>query len=260
MSALRERLQRLARLDAAKLPIGRDEREVDVLDLVHWVYRDQKAHIVDGRGIGLHEGEKVAARVISAAQAGGGSVLRGVAEIGNLGCVVQRQGYDMGELHPVAETVHGIVAWLQRTGRAAGRLVVEHAQKGEIPSGATLEPKLQPSWKSSGPRWHWVKVRRETDGAEVALRWPAERSFRMAYDDSRERMPLYCPLEEDFGPDYVAAERRDYVAWHDALRLLVAECDALTRDLPLQLGGLVVTGPVLAREPWLDKSARQAAE
>lgn len=256
MSALRERLQRLARMQAAKLAVPDADRAVDVLDLVTWVYREQRAHIVDGRGIGLHEGERAAAGLGHTIQ--GDSIARIVTN-GVLGCQVDKLGYDMGELHPVAETVHGLLLRLHRGARAAGNLVVEHALRGEIPAGATLEPQLQPAWKANGPRWQWVNVRRETDGATVGIRWPAERSFKMVYDDSRERMPLYCPLDEDFGPDYVAAERRDYVAWHDALTLLVVECAALVKAAPLALGGLVVTGPTLAREPWLVRGL-QAAE
>lgn len=255
MTGLRERLQRLARLQAAKLPVPRSDREVDVVDLVTWVYREQRAHIVDGRGIGLHEGERAAEGLGHTIAAD--SIARVVAN-GVLGCQVDKLGYDMGELHPVAEAVHGIVARLQTSGLAAGFLVIQHAQKGEIPTGATLEPRLQPDWKSKGPQWQWVTVRRETDGETVTLRWPAERSFKMAYDDSRERMPICCLLAEDFGPDYIASERRDYVAWHDALTRLVNICDALTRNDPMALGGLLVTGPTLAREPWLVQTGKVA--
>ena len=41
-----------------------DRRPVDVADLLDWVYRDQKAHIVDDWGRGLHDLVKEAARIV----------------------------------------------------------------------------------------------------------------------------------------------------------------------------------------------------
>ena len=234
MTGLRQRLQQLAakRQQASQFHVGRIGLDVDVVELVNWVYADQRAHILDGRGVGLHEGEKIAAHVMHAARAGSGSSQAQFEAIMQLGVRVDKSGYDVGDLHPVAEVVNSLV-----NAMPGGRLIIEFARHRAIPEGGSFETELGPSWKVE-PRYDMVSF-----GAElVAL--PRQGAFNVVYD--RNKHPLYCPLELDHGPDYVAAMRAEYVAWHGALTGLVVEC----REHRDRIGGLIVSGPKLAREPW----------
>lgn len=223
------------------------DRLVDVVDLVNWVYGDQRAHEVDGRGIGLHEGERateIARRknvpAVSVARIAADSSVRTAAQA-ELGCKVDKVGYDMGELHPVAEAVDSMVARL-----LAVDLIVRHAQKKEIPAGADFEIKLEPDWKDL-PRYD-MQACGPCCNHTVRM-MPRHGTFKITYD--RNKHPLFCPLIFDHEPEFLGQLRRDYMAWHDGLSMLVVYCC----DYRDRLGGLVVTGPSLLRQPWLGKSA-----
>lgn len=245
MTGLRAELQRLA--EAARATASRPAPgtphagsfglPVDVVELVNWVYADQRAHEVDGRGIGLHEGERVAEGLLRTEEAGGGNPFIKFAEVMILGVRVDRQGYDIGDLHPVAEAVNELVMAMPLP---AAKLIVHFAERREVPSGARFDIKLGPSWKVE-PRYDIGQC--SACGQFHAL--PKSSAFYVVYD--RNRNAQYCPLEFDYGPDFMAKLRAEYVAWHDALAELVGYCD---RDRK-RLGGLVVTGPSLQRTPWL---------
>jgi hypothetical protein len=234
MTGLRQRLQQLAakRQQASQFHVGRIGLDVDVVELVNWVYADQRAHILDGRGIGLHEGERIAARVMPADRAGSGSSQAQFEAIMQLGVRVDKTGYDVGDLHPVAEVINSLV-----TAMPGGRLIIEFGRRRAIPEGGSFEVALGPSWKVE-PRYDMV-----TCGATL-LSLPRQGAFDVVYDGNKH--PIYCPLELEHGPDYLAALRAEYVAWHDSLTSLVDTC----RQQRDRIGGLIVSGPKLAREPW----------
>lgn len=242
MTGLRDRLQRLARVrrdagrsapkNAGRVAVNAD-RLVDVVELVSWVYAEQRAHIVDGRGIGLHEGEMIAEGVLDARRAGGGSGYGRFHEIQLLGCKIDRVGYDMGDLHPVAEAVNAMIGKI-----GGGGLIVRFAAKRDIPPGASFDIRLAPRWKSE-PRWQLGPCA----GCGQQHQLPMQGTFVVW---TRNKRPVYCPLDFDYEPEYLAQLRQEYIAWHDALSELVVRC-CYNRE---KIGGLVVTGPKLLREPW----------
>lgn len=239
MTDMRARVQRIISRAKSKQPGPLADRMVDVVELVNWVYAVQKAHIVDGRGVGLHENEMIAEGLLPARDAGSGSTFAAFEAIQRLGVRIERQGYNMGELHPVAEIVHDLV-----TGMVSedGTLIVRYAAKAAIPRGATFDVKLGPVWKGD-PRYMHQACGDCCKGELRAL--PAPGSFRIMVDSGKR--PVFCPLEFDHGSDFLAKLRAEYIGWHDALTLLVEGC-RVRRD---RLGGLIVTGPKLQREPWL---------
>jgi hypothetical protein len=221
MSDLRARIQRLQQRKQTAAQVNAD-RLVDVVELVNWVYAEQRAHLVDGHGIGLHEGERAAAGLrhnVRSAHAQFERILQ-------LGCRIDRHGHDAGDLHPVAEAVNELVGSML----SARAMIINFASRGSIPDGFDFEMKLGPSWK--------VEAKYDAQGT------PRPGSFHMAYDKNKH--PAYCLLAYDHGPDYQRELRAEYVSWHDALSELVVLCCKHRA----RLGGLMVTGPKLLRGPW----------
>lgn len=215
MSDLRARIQR-------QLHIGRVGLDVDVVELVNWVYAEQRAHLVDGHGVGLHDAERAVAGLRHGVRSAHGQFER----ILQLGCRIDRQGHDAGDLHPVAEAVNELVGSML----SAKALIIYFASRGAVPEGLDFEIRLGPSWKAE-PRFDFQGT-------------PRPGSFHVSYDKNKH--PIWCPLAYDHGPEYQQKLRAEYVSWHDALEELVAICcQNRTR-----LGGLVVSGPTLPREPW----------
>lgn len=210
MSDMRDRLQRIER--------GLDDPRVDVLELVNWVYSEQQAHHEAGRGV-FGPGGSV------------DSVVR-LSSFSVLGVSVDRLGYNMGELHPVAEVVHGIVCGLQR--EVPTKLIQHYAASASVPPGYDLEVELGPVWKGE-PKYDMRGL-------------PRPGSFKVEHDGSNAKVPVCCPLDYSHGANYQAELRREYEHWHLALRHLVIACGKSR-----ELGRLVVTGPTIAREPWRDR-------
>lgn len=243
MSGLRQKLQRLAAAGKHKpaapggVPQVNADRLVDVVELVNWVYADQRAHIIDGRGIGLHEGEKEAEAALAGRRSGAVhvSLHARFQEIMLLGCRVDKIGADTGDLHPVAETVHDLARRL-----GAYRTIRTCAIRREPPIGGSIEARLGPVWKVE-PRYE----RALCEGCGEVHALPKAGSFKVDYDT--RKYPLSCPVADDHEPEYIGALRREYLAWHDDLSLLVQQL----RDIRDKLGGLVVTGPRVPRQPWL---------
>ena len=165
MSGMRARVQRIARLTKAvervkSAPAPAPEAlQIDVIELVNWVYGDQRAHEVDGRGIGLHEGER-AAEGLAHGIAGDG--IHRLAEAKALGCRVDKVGYDRGELHTVAEAVHDLVV------HNGGRMIWRYAEKKSTPPGGKIVARLGPNWKNE-PRY---SMQRCEDGSQRMLPLP----------------------------------------------------------------------------------------
>jgi hypothetical protein len=236
MSGMRARLQRIAR--------GAEDPRVDVLELVNWVYSEQRANRVSGQG--LHAAEAVVAglRRGSVSQA---STIAALIEVNRLGCRVDHVGYDAGDLHPVAEALHLMVAQIQSSGEAPAWLLVRYGEHAALPDGHDLEINLGPTWKGE-PRY---EVRAcSACGADHAM--PMAGKFKVVNDGTKWAIPVFCPLEWDHGPEYQAAERREYDHWWQALQALAMRCARADLD------GLIVTGPAISREPWLCRDAAVA--
>jgi hypothetical protein len=236
MSGMRARLQRIAR--------GAEDPRVDVLDLVNWVYSEQRANQVSGQGLYAAEAVVAGLRRGSASQA---STIAALIEVNRLGCRVDRVGYGSGDLHPVAEALHLKVAQIQSSGEAPAWLLVRYGEHAALPDGHDLEINLGPTWKGE-PRY---EVRAcSACGADHAM--PMAGKFKVVNDGTKWAIPVFCPLEWDHGLEYQAAERREYDHWWQALQALAMRCARADLD------GLIVTGPAIAREPWLCRDSAVA--
>jgi hypothetical protein len=223
MNGMRDRLARIER--------GLEPPQVDVLDLVNWVYSEQRAHQATSRG---------------AVRLGYGSVsadgIARIAELNRLGCRVDVSSGDTGELHPIAETLHYLASQIQARHQAPAWLLWHYGAQKATPPGYDLDLELGPTWKGE-PRYEVGRC--GGCGKEHAM--PRHKFFKVVNDGSTLKVPLYCPLEWSHGADYQAELRREYEHWHLALRCLVELC------AKADLGRLVVTGPAIAREPWRDR-------
>jgi hypothetical protein len=76
-----------------------------------------------------------------------------MAETAALGCQVDKEGHDMGELHPVAEVVHDLVV------HRGERLVIDFAKLRTTPRGGSIIAKLGPAWKDEPAHDHRGKPR-----------------------------------------------------------------------------------------------------
>jgi hypothetical protein len=224
MSDMRDRLTRIEK--------GREDPRVDVVELVNWVYSEQLAHLAAGRGSDY--------RWLLGNGLSGDGVAR-IAELNLLGVRVDQSSGDAGELHPVAETVHYLVGLQIKSMQSPAWLIPEFGKRKAVPPGFDLEISLGPTWKAAGPRYEL-----DANGRMV----PKAGTFKIEHDGSSWKIPVCCPLEFDHGPDFQAELRREYEHWHDALRRLVIACNGRQ-----DLGRLIVTGPSLPREPWLDRGA-----
>jgi hypothetical protein len=225
MSGMRDRLQRIER--------GLEVPQVDVLELVNWVYSEQRAHQAEHRGSDL--------RLLLGSGISADGVAR-IAELNILGCRVDVSGSDAGELHPVAETVHFLAGQIQARHQAPAWLLAHYGAQKALPPGYDLDLDLGPTWKGE-PRYELGRC----TGCGKEHTMPRQKAFQVVHDGSNAKVPLYCPLEWSHGADYQAELRREYEHWHLALRCLVEAC------AKADLGRLVVTGPAIAREPWLDR-------
>lgn len=225
MSGMRDRLQRIER--------GIEDPRVDVLELVNWVYSEQRAHQAESRGL-----VRLGYGAVSA------DGIARIAELNALGCRVDVSTPDSGELHPVAETIHHLVVQEIKSIQSPAWLIPHYGAHAAVPPGYDFDAMLEPVWKN-GPRWQVV------DGDKTV---PMAGAFRVVHDGSNAKVPLFCPLELSHGPDYQAGLMREYEHWHLALRRLARACAGCAA-----LGRLQVTGPQIAREPWLDRGAAELA-
>lgn len=204
-------------------------RTIDVVDLLVWVYRDQKAHLVDGRGIGLYAGERAADHGVVSET----TMTAVVGEVGRIGCMIDRIGRDPGHLHPAAEVVNEIVAGL---GKPVTALLVTYGRRAEYPPAFDLTVELRPAWK------------RRPEFDQYGM--PKKGSVRMILDGNDN--VIGCRLEQVPSGDMVEDLQADYRWWHQGLVAVAGQC----RRQQQRLGRLFVTGPTVPAEPWITRDAR----
>jgi hypothetical protein len=204
---------------------------MDVVDVMVWVFRDQEAHVVDGRGIGLFEGE----RAMGGKAIAGRSMTAVVGEIATVGCMIDRDGYDLGQLHPMAEAVFEIVDEMPNPYRG---LLVKFGKLGALPDGYDADWRLGPKWKYDPD--HPTRARHDS-GGDIN-----PKAIEYLYDANRHA--IACALEPDHPPYFIEALRDEYRTWHDGLCAVVRRCSAPSQRKRLER--LVVTGPTLPSDPW----------
>ncbi len=158
---------------------------MDIERLLIWVYQDQQADWIVGRG-GLY------------IATGGYDSTIAVASRAALGCRIQGGGYARLTIHPDAETVHDHVKDLPS---ALIGMVIRHAKGGTRPDWM---PDAQP---------RPIPIFRKKDRPQ------------MVYWDVKKNKPAYCVLAYDPEPKHIAFMRGVWLAWWDALDRLAADLD-----------------------------------
>ncbi|WP_337996215.1 hypothetical protein [Oleispirillum naphthae] len=188
--------------------------DIDIVDLLRWAYQTQR---VD---------EVVRRSVPSGINGGYRSNAARALETGCLGVITDggRMGFgaDGADYLPEdAERVHDAVRYLLP--RKMVCIVIDYAKQGAAPDwleGVIPRP---------------VGVFRPNGKAE------------MEYRDGAKTKPFYCLLRYvPVDPVHLAFARQLYVEWWDAVARLAAA--------HLDLDRYRVTGPALAREPWIDRA------
>jgi hypothetical protein len=219
MSGMRDRLARIER----GLEVPRD----DALELVNWVYSEQRAPGGRPRRSSARLWRRFGRRHSSHCRAQSPRLQgRRFRERRRRAAPCRRNTALPRRPDPGAAPGAGVAAVALR--RAEG-----------LPPGYYLELELGLQWKGE-PRY-------EASGR------PKQGAFKVVHDGSNAKVAPYCPLEWSHGADYQAEMRREYEHWHLALRCLVEACARV------DLGRLVVTGPAISREPWIDRGRAHAA-
>jgi hypothetical protein len=208
---------------------------IDIEQFLVWVFRDQCAHVIEGRGVGLFAAEAAAGGIRRQATSADGCA--NVERLALLGCSIDGGGMANGlDLHPDAERAYAVVNRLSEY----GHLLVRYARIAERPEwGDTLPPKCEPAWKEVGPRYD-------------ASGMPARGSYRTIYGNNRHA--LWCPIIWINDPRFVGAVRAEYARWFAALEV-TAEYFAAH---PGELAAHTITGPSAPARPW-ERPARLGA-
>lgn len=196
-------------------------RAMDVADLVTWVYRDQKAHLLERSGVGAFE----------ARLSGGGLTMTAV--VGRsalLGCSIDGGGFATHDLHPVAEAVD---RHLQ--GMSGGALLRRYGIRGTVPEGSDLDWRFEPLWK-------------EAPVFDPATRLPRRGSFIMQYNDRKQ--PVLCFVQPDHEERYVDDRRAEFLAWYAGLVRLSGWAQNASA-----LAGWRISGPAFKLPSWVHAPA-----
>ncbi|MEN2977874.1 hypothetical protein P7L78_19160 [Tistrella bauzanensis] len=191
---------------------GAGRVDIDVENLLVWVYRDQKADLVTGR---MDDGRVMGWR---------GSSLGRIEAVANLGCRVDGRGAGWGaagELHRDAAATHEVVETLDL---GTQRVVIRHARAG-----------TRPDWTAGGLRCR--PVWRRTATGEVRP--------RVIYTATRK--PSYCPIEIEPAPAILHDARMEWVTWRGALDRIARDLRAVDALLTRHR----ITGPAADATPWL---------
>lgn len=212
----------LSAMRSARALVSRPARQPIPMDrLLVWTYRDQRADVVIGRGVGLHGLEAAADGVTIQASSACGCAA--VARIAELGVRVDSLGRDRGDLHPDAELVHRAV--IKLGGKVAGlpvaHLVIRCASRGEVPDAMVGER------PQARPYLHAVNGSVRVDGKDANGRYG------------------WCPISWSPSWSEIVAARDEYGVWLSAVRALafaLASEPRLMRWHPLP--------PEAPAEPW----------
>lgn len=189
--------------------------------LLEWTYREQKARLYAGRGIGLYEGERAAQGVEWYGHSADGAFeIERRAEIGGR---IDVSGGDMGWLDDDAAAVHDIV-----DSAPFGGLVMRQAEIGGRPDWRPdVTPRLRPVLDAKGKPevgyWHDIGGR-----------------------DHRR----YCPIVVLNSSDEVEHVRHAYRRWAEAV--ITVRHRLVNADRSLRRYRLDQSRPPVA--PWTDPS------
>lgn len=216
----------------APLPRIRPHREpVGLARLLVWVYRDQKADKMSGRGLWAPEAEADAAPGVQVVRRWSGCGCAQLEAIALLGSRIETTGWQQRPvLHPDAEAIHDVMVAMSRDDWMGALLLRRYGADGGMPDWGDGDQELGPVFD----RRDKIVQDRYDEAVEVV--------------DAIGRhllLPLrYCPLEAYPSDEWVAASQGEYRQWHGALERLMARI----LDVRLQRWRLEGLGAVA--EPW----------
>lgn len=186
------------------------KQQINITDLLAWVYGKQLAHRVSVNAAGMHKLERIAdGQIVINVSADG---IMAVQRNGLLGTQIDGGGMSAMSLHPDAEYVHEVV---QRLGRLKAGLLIGYAIKETRPDwGQHKTVKLVPVYRDHNRRKAMVR-----------------------YNSNRK--PHWCPVSIVNEWDDLEQMRAIYSAWADACHTLWAKLQGysfkrfeLQADLP----------------------------
>lgn len=198
---------------------------ITVARLLTWVYRDQKADLMSGKGL---LGMEVAVDCDEGGTFRGASSCCATVEMnGLLGTIIRSTGWQQRPaLHPDAEAVHDVVmaCW----GWATASLLIRHARQADTPDWHTGMQRL---------------VALERLGEIVQDRY--DEVVTVKYRKSSRVVPvLYCPVVRHPSMEFVEMQRDVYRQWHRGLLRVEERLEAVA------LVRWQVDGIGAAAEPW----------
>ncbi len=216
--------------DEVSRKLSRDHRNprelVTIEHLLEWTYRQQKAQVYAGRGIGLYEGERAAQGVEWFGHSSDG--VAAIERIAETGGRIDVSGSDMGWLDDDAAAVHEVAS-----GVVDGMLVIRQAEIGGRPDWRPISrPRVTPIIDHRGKPEvrYWQEI--------------GERDYGR-----------YCPVIVLNSMDEVQHVREVYARW--ALAVIDVRRRLINADRALRRHRLDQTVPPVA--PWTDPAMVAAA-
>lgn len=201
---------------------------ITVVRLLAWVYRDQKADLMSGKG--LHGLEAGADGRDGGSFGHGSSCVATVEMNGLLGTIIRSTAWQQRpSLHPDAERVHDLVMGMPW---AMAGLLIRNGKAGSEPDWGAREQRLEPIIQKGG---HIVDYA-VAEVVEVCYGSRNRRSIEVCY----------CPVMPYPSDESIAAMREVYGMWHDGLSRVFS-----TLSDPHSLARWEVTGIGAKAEPWM---------
>lgn len=202
--------------------------------LLIWVYRDQKAEVMSGRGLWAPEAEADAPPNALVVRRWSGCGCAQIEAIGILGSRIDATGWQQRPvLHPDAETVHDQMVAMSKDDWIGALLLRRYAADGSAPDWGDGEQELGPVF----------------DARDKIIQDRYDEVVEVVDAIGRQLLvPLrYCPVEAYPSDDWMDMSRGEYRQWFAALGRLQARLQGLPMSR-WRLDGLGVEA-----EPWGEK-------
>jgi len=206
---------------------------VGLAQLLVWVYRDQKADKMSGRGLWAPEAEADAGPNVQVVKRWSACGCAQIEAIGLLGTRIETTGWQQRPtLHPDAEAIHDRLVEMSREDWIGALLLRRHGGDAGVPDWDDGVQELGPVFdqRDKMVQDRYDEVVQVIDAVGRNLLVPLR----------------YCPLEVYPSDDWVELSRGEYRQWHAALTRLMGRLEgvSLTR---WRLDGLGA-----AAEPWVE--------
>lgn len=190
-------------------PHKRPRREATGLaQLLVWVYRDQRADVMTGRGLWAPEAEADAPANIQVVRRWSGCGCAQVEAIGILGASIRSTGWEQRPvLHPDAEAVHDALVAMSRDDWMGALLLRRYGADGSVPEWGDGDQELGPLFDDRDKivQDRYDEVVEVVDAVGRKLLVPVR----------------YCPVEAYPSDDWIELTRGEYRAWYAALLRLM---------------------------------------